>query len=185
MKGLTKTLLTPFTLVLLALGSTANAYVISDTSAGALNGTDVGSLDTFLAEGAKQGNPTSELAWVNAILSPASTTYDGHKTEDVVYFETDAADIYAFQLSSGPGHYVIKNAQRIALFENNSEAGWGVFNVNDLSAAMNLPDLQEMEISHVTEFGYNTPTSVPEPNTIALMSLGILGLVATRRIKNA
>jgi len=152
--------------------STAWSYTIS-------GGTDVGSLDTFMAEGVKVGNPTNELAWVNTFLDP-DVSYNGYKTETVNYFATEDSSVFAFALSSDPGFYIIKNSTLIALFENVNNYSWGVFDINSLSSGMNISGSGSMTISHVTEFG-NAPTDVPEPGTLTLLGLGLLGLAATRK----
>jgi hypothetical protein len=165
--------------LLICAQTSAYAVLINDVSAGAANGTNVGLVDILLAEDTQQGSPASELAWVNSVLNPVTTTYNGSKTENVTFYATDTANTYAFSLVSEPGYYVIKNATRIALFENTGELGWGVFDMSLFNYNMNLND---MEISHVTEFGSGNTTQVTEPHTLLLLALGLLGLAASRRV---
>jgi len=158
------------------------AVYIDDSTAGGLDGTDVGLVDRFIAEGEKQGNPTDEEEWVNMILgnldpSEGPTTYTV-KNEDVSYFMTNEDDVFAFELESEPAYYLIKNAKRIALFENLEEIPWGVFDTTELSGAMNLPG-SEYTISHVTEFGGGK--GVPEPGVLGLLGIGMIGIVLGRR----
>lgn len=165
--------------LLLGFQTAANAIVISDTFAGAANGTNVGLIDLLLAEDSHKGSPTDELAWVNTILSPNSTTYNGFKTESVDFYFTDTANVYAFSLASQPGYYIMKNSTRVALFENKGELGWGVFDLSQFNYDMKLGDLK---ISHVTEFGGGSTVQVAEPQTLLLLALGLLGLAASRRL---
>ena len=151
------------------------AILIND--GGVFDGTDVGVVDTLLAEAAKVGDPLAEQDWVNSILAPTSVTWT-IKTEPVTYFSTDASDVFAFELASvtGPDYFLVKNATHMALFENLADINWGVFDTSLLSSDLNLPDLQEFEISHVTEFN-----AVPEPGMAGLLAIGLLGMVVTRR----
>ncbi len=177
MKKLISTLLIS---VGLGITCSANAYIIQ---AGAFTGTNVGGLDTFLAEttGLTNSSPTTETAWVNSVLEP-DTTYV-IKDEPVAYFATDSANVFAFQLLSSPGYFLIKNARWWGLFENNANADWGVVDFSALNGGFNLPDLQEMTISHVSEFGEYKVT-VPEPRSLLLVLAGLLALTWSRSYRN-
>lgn len=145
-------------------------------------GTDVGSTDIFIAETTLTGSPAVETAWVNSLLDPDVTF--AIQTETVDYFLTDTADVYAFALSTAPSHFIIKNSTQVALFANVGSMDWGVFNTLSLSSAFNLPG-EEFQISHVTELSGNG-VNVPEPSTMALLGLGLLGMsIARRKAKKA
>jgi len=154
--------------------STAWSYTIT-------GGIGVGAADTFMQEAAKVGNPSDELAWANIFLDP-DVSYNDVKTKNVTYQVTnESSSVFAFELSSEPGYYIIKNAKRIALFENVDNYSWGVFDTSFLSTDMNLPDSDNgWTISHVTEFGDATKV-IPEPSSLALIGLGLLSLAATRK----
>ncbi|MEN8205322.1 MAG: PEP-CTERM sorting domain-containing protein [Pseudomonadota bacterium] len=154
------------------------AIMIDDSSAGALDGTNVGSLDTFIEEGDTQGNPEAEEDWVNAVLAGDNTTFTVKNT-DINYFSTLASDtVFAFELASSPDYFLIKNATRIALFENLMDFDWGVFDSSLLSDGINLPSDGFM-ISHVSEFGGGH--DVPEPGVLGLLGIGLIGIVLGRR----
>ncbi|MCU7921028.1 MAG: PEP-CTERM sorting domain-containing protein [Candidatus Thiodiazotropha sp. (ex Epidulcina cf. delphinae)] len=159
-------------LLLLSLASPACLAVAID-EAGPYFGTDVGDPDIFLFEADKQGNPTNEVAWVNSMLGSPIVSYTV-KTENVSYLSTDTANVFAFLLqSTEPDYYLIKNAQRVALFQNVASLDWGVFDTTLLSGAMNLPS-DGFQISHVTELSGGA--SIPEPSTLALMGISLIGL---------
>jgi len=154
----------------------ASAYIIQGS---AFAGTDVGNLDTLLSQttGLSNSNPITETNWVNSVLDPDTSFV--LKTEDVDYFATDSATVFAFQLHSEPGYFLIKNARWWALLENNASADWGVVDFSLLDKGFKLPDLKDMEISHVSEFGKYV--QVPEPSSLLIFGLGLLGLYAARR----
>lgn len=144
-------------------------------------GTDVGNIDLFVTEANMQGNPSNEVAWVNQVLGTTDASF-AVKTETVDYFATDVANVFAFELqSTGPGYFIVKNAQRIALFQNVMAFDWGVFDASVLSDAINLPS-DDLQISHVTEIN-GVRVSVPEPTTLTLLALGLIGASLGRKLK--
>jgi len=155
---------------------TMPAWAVMINDGGAYDGTDVGAIDTFIAEGDKTGNPQSEEDWVNSILGAGTATFTV-KSEPVDYFGTDSNGVFAFQLVSSPEYFLIKNATRIALFQNLADIDWGVFDSSLLSSAMNLPS-DGFTISHVTEFNGE---QVPEPGVLGLLGIGLIGIVLGRR----
>lgn len=169
-----------FLLVLLMLGMVSQAAMgVVITQAPHLN-TDVGGVDLFVTEAGLQGNPTNETIWVNTVLGTTDASFT-IKTEAVDYFATDMANVFAFQLqSTAPSYFVIKNAQRVALYRNVAGLDWAVFDASLLSSAINLPS-DDFEISHVTELSGGSASSVPEPSTLALLGLGLIGIFFVRR----
>lgn len=152
------------------------AYVITT---GSFQGTDVGNLDTLIGQttGLKNSGIATETKWVNSQLNPDV----GYvlKTETVNYFSTDAENVFAFQLYSDPGFFLIKNARWWGLYQNNASSDWGVIDLSQLNTGFNIADMDGMTISHVTEFG--SFVEVPEPSGLLLMALGLFGLIYFRR----
>lgn len=176
-----------------ALGATAFTLCLVGQSFGyTISGgvTDVGEIDTFIAEtgatrgdrnGALPGSGSSvenETAWINSILDP-DTTYNTRE-ETVSYYSVDGmSGVFAFRLETDPGYYILKNATNWAIFDNNASYGWGVFDISALTLdRWNLGSGGQMTISHVTEYGSAT---VPEPASLALLSIGLMSIAWMRR----
>jgi|AntRauTorckE6833_2_1112554.scaffolds.fasta_scaffold36458_1 hypothetical protein len=192
-----KTLLTSigFSVSLMMAGS-ASAFTIGSIEG--IGGVDVGGVDTLLGQtgdlnanpsgSCSGGSPVSELCWVNNVLVDlgySATTYDGSdKVEDQGYSLIDGSStLIGFKLSFDSEYFLIKNSTWTGLFRNTTELGWAVFDTADLNSGFNLPDLDELEISHAAPLGGTV--SVPEPGTLALLGLGLAAMGARRKFRSA
>jgi len=188
-----KTLFTTlFATAILAFSFNASAvYIPIAISGGTFDGTEVGVVDYLIAVDDMQGNsnPTTEENWVNATLNGinpiAPTVTYTIKTEDVTYYNTNSTGVYAFALDEPlPDFFLVKNATDIALFQNNLDLSWGVF---DIAAMEGFHLGDDFTISHVTQFDIDVDDrdipNVPVPAAVWLFGSGLIGLVGVARRK--
>ncbi|SNC76978.1 PEP-CTERM protein-sorting domain-containing protein [Marinobacter sp. es.048] len=160
----------------------ANAYLIDDGSSPDL--IDVGGLDTFVGQTTTLSNSGqgTETTWASMITNTTLTFAD--KTEDAAFFIAEGAgneSIVAFKLNTSPSYFLVKDGNagdgKHVLFKNELNMDWGVFNLLDY---FDESKLNELTLSHLTEFEGDS-VKVPEPGSLGLFSLGILGLIAARK----
>ncbi|ACN15722.1 hypothetical protein HRM2_26280 [Desulforapulum autotrophicum HRM2] len=158
---------------------------------GSFDGAYVGYIDTFIdiTDALKNSGEKTETDWVNDILTSETVTYYA-KDEPASIFLTDdpKGTVYAVNMPTPPEseYFLVKNAQYWALFANLAEMNWGVFDIADLSLDMNI---NEIQVSHVTRFdsggggggGGGGGDPVPEPATMMLFGLGLLGVAGVSR----
>jgi hypothetical protein len=160
----------------LGLAQPACAIIITE---GTHDGTNVGSVDTLVDTEQLKNSGGAELTWLQGLL-PGATILD--QQQDIVYYDTDVTNVYAFLLDPAADYFMIKNAQWHALFSNNASNSWAVFNTALLPSDFNLGG-DRFTISHIRAINPTTTTTVPEPTTLTLLGLGLLGLAAARRRK--
>jgi len=154
---------------------------------GTYDGTIVGGLDDFLIQDDTLANssPATETTFVeNYLLSQSiditNLTFE-FKVDTAPIFGTDTANVFASDIATTPSglidFFIVKNTDSWALFGNNADKDWAVF---DATTMMNMNVGNDTTISHLTVFS-NGGANVPEPSIVALLAIGLIGMIAARR----
>jgi len=160
---------------------------------------DVGGVDTYLA-GAALGNSgdATELAWVqnelltlgynnNVVMTAKTPTNDGagwvqtngNLNAYAFDMQGDSSDYFLIKtgnLSAPPGYNPPSTNLDTFLFKNDPNLVYAVVDLVNSIPGINLIEIEKF--SHIDEFN---PTSVPEPTTMLLLGLGLVGLAGVGR----
>lgn len=148
--------------------------------------TDVGGVDTFIASTSIKSGDKFELSWVHKILNDNTITLDDKYNSSSSDWSFVEDNIYSTQLINNPTYFLLKfgngntnGGDSHYLFENVGDLSFAVINFSGIGL-FSVTNLNIGKISHVDEFDANPSQSqsnpIPEPMTISLFSLALLGL---------
>lgn len=163
------------TAIFLILGFSANSWAYM------VGATDVGDVDSILfTTSLSNSSEAAEEAWVESVLGfDVNFDYknDGAFSWNLVDGETD---IFEQALSFDPEYYLVKlgngsfSGDTHVLYDNAASLSFAVIGLTALGQGVTI-DITR--VSHIAEY------SIPEPGTLALFGMGLLGLAFASRKK--
>lgn len=172
------------------LAALITALVLSTSSWAYMIGTtDVGAVDQIFASAdlSNSGDAVEE-AWIESVLGfDVNLSYKNDSTSWALV--NNETSIYASELVTNTDYFIVKygnggisGLDSHFLYQNLDALMYAVIDLDLVSTAKNF---NIGRVSHITEFG-STTTDVPEPGTLMLLGLGLLGMFgAARRSKKA
>ncbi len=166
-------------LVVIGLGFSAGSSAITMA--------DVGGIDPFIDSTTlpNSGDATEE-AWVESVLGfdvTMSSKYDSDGSDWMLVDGYD--DVYALMMETNPAYFLIKigtggtNLDSHYLFQNIFELAWAVVDFSSAGIDFTIQNIGIDRMSHVDEFN---GSDIPEPLSILLLGLGLLGYNHRRKV---
>jgi len=152
---------------------------------------DVGTVDTFI-QSAKLANSGDDFVqnWVEGVLGfevafNSDDKIDGYAAWQQVTGDPVGTDLWALAFDKPYDYFVVKTGNlqvtnaNTFLYQNISDMAHGVIDLNNFGGSY---DILVGKISHTSPYGGST--SVPEPSSLGLLAIGMLGLATARRFLN-
>lgn len=142
-------------------------------------GTNVGDVDTIIAQTTlPDSGLATELAWVQSILGSSVTIV---KDETFTWLATaESTNVWASLLDDATSYYFLKlgniGGNTHFLYSNAAELSYAVI---DITAWGGTKVVNIGKVSHIGSVGGNT--QVPEPISLILLGLGLIGLAGIKR----
>lgn len=145
----------------------------------------IGSVDTFIGKASlPNSGEGTELNWANSLLMETVTF--GTKIEQDNFSWSNMNDLSFLSVSGSPAYYLLKfgngslQADSHYLFKNEVSLDHIVIDSSD--SFFNDLNANEGRLSHITTFnGGVTTTSIPEPMTLAILMMALLGIRLMRK----